>query len=87
MSAQKVNFSKLASTVEKALRDAFPGAAIDTSRGYLGRVHVVIVSPDFKGMTEKGKQDKVWRELKKRIPVDDLVGVPLVIVYGTDELH
>ena len=89
MSTRVAKFSQTKPEVEKILKEAFPQASLEVTPGYQGRIHAVIVSPEFNGMTEKQKQDKVWRELKKRLRdhPDYLMSIAVVIVYGMDELH
>lgn len=54
-------------------------------KGYLGRVHVKIVSRRFNGMAEEEKQSLVWEILRADLG-EAAQGVSLVIPYATEEL-
>jgi len=55
------------------------------SEGYMGRVHVKVVSEKFNGLSEPEKQDMIWVILEGELG-DDAKYVTLAIAYGTDEL-
>ena len=87
MPAQTFNYTALAPRVEEALRrHKFPKDIVEVSEGYLGRVHVLVVSPQLNGLTEEQKQNTIWEILKAEL-ADGAQGVSLVIAYGTDELR
>lgn len=78
------DYRSLSERVRKALRDNFRPAKLRTSKGYLGRVHVLLRTEELNGLTEKAKQDLVWDVLKRTLGAD-AQGVSLVLPYGTDE--
>lgn len=86
MSARKFEYGELAPKVEEALRRAFPRDTVELSEGYLGRVHVLVVSNQLNGLSEHGKQDRLWEILQAELG-EDAQGVSLVIGYGTSELR
>lgn len=87
MPAQVFDYKALASTVEEALRRVrFTDGLVEVSEGYLGRVHVLVVSPLLNGLSEEQKQNAVWEILKAELG-EDAEGVSLVMAYGTDELR
>jgi len=85
MTAVAVDFQALAARVEKALRAEFPTDTIDLEEGYLGRVHVRIISKRFNGMRERDRQAILWDILRLSLG-EDAQFVSLVLPYGTDEL-
>ncbi len=88
MAAKKYDYDKLAPKVEVALRAGFHDAPvlIEPSPGYLGRVHVLVVSSELNGKTDSERQNYVWDILKAELG-RYAQGVSLVIAYGTDELR
>ena len=79
------NYMVEAKRVEEALRVDFPFDTIDTNEGYLGRVHVKVVSKRFNGKNEAEKQQILWEILRRRLN-EDAQAVSLALAYGTDEL-
>ena len=71
--------------VEAALRAVFPRDTIEFGEGYMGHVHVKIVSAQFNGKSEEDKQTFVWDILRDALG-EDAQGVSLVIPYATEEL-
>lgn len=47
--------------LEMAFRNAFPQDTVDVSDGYRQNIHVLVVSRGFDGMSEKEKQQELWR--------------------------
>ena len=86
MAATQFEYDKVASEVETAVRKAFPRAFVDLSEGYLGRVHLVVVSRDFDGLSEKQKQDKLWEVLRAELG-SAAQAVSLAMAWGVDELR
>lgn len=71
--------------VKKALEEGLrPDAYIGTGPGYGGRVQVKVVSPEFDGLTEEQKQDKVWELVRNRLGADSQ-SISFILVYGNDE--
>ena len=66
----------------KALGDE---TLVVTEEGYLGRVHLKIVSERFNGRGERDKQHLVWEILNAELR-EDAQAITLVVCYGTDEL-
>lgn len=79
------DYDTSAATITTALRRAFPLDTIETRPGYLGRVHVLVVSSQFNGMTERQKQTLFWDILRHEAG-DEAQAVSAAILYGTDEL-
>ena len=86
MAARRFDYSKTAQDAEAAVRKAFPKAFVDVSEGYLGRVHLVVVSRDFDGLSEKQKQDKLWEVLKAELG-RNAQAISLAMAWGVDELR
>ncbi len=86
MPAKVFDFDKLESQVKEVLRETFPEDTIEISKGYKGRVHVLVVSPKFNDMTDQQKQNFIWEILKAELE-DEVQAVSLALVYGTDELR
>jgi len=85
MPVKQVDYSELAPRVLAALREHFPQDTIALSEGYMGRVHVKIVSEKFNGLGERDKQAMIWVILEGELG-EDAKYVSLAIAYGTDEL-
>jgi acid stress-induced BolA-like protein IbaG/YrbA len=86
MPAKVFDFDKLELQVKEVLRETFPEDTIEISKGYKGRVHVLVVSSKFNDMTDRQKQDFIWEILKAELE-DEVQAVSLALVYGTDELR
>ena len=85
MSTTTYDYETLAQKTKAGLRRAFPHDTIETRPGYQGRVHLLVVSSQFNGMTEGQKQNLFWEILKTEVP-EEAQAVSVAIVYGTDEL-
>lgn len=44
-----------------AFRAAFPEDTVDVSDGYRGNIHVLVVSRQFDALSERAKQQRLWR--------------------------
>jgi len=86
MAARVYEFEAIAPRVRDALRRAFPEDTVDVSEGYLGRVHVLVVSSRFNGLTEMQRQNMIWEVLRAELG-DEAEAVTLAAVYGTDDLR
>lgn len=86
MTAVRFEYEELSRRVLAALRKQFPEDTIDLSEGYLGRVHVLVVSPQLNGKSEGEKQNLLWDVLRAELDPDDQQGVSFVIGRGTEEL-
>ena len=53
--------NEIKAILEAAFRREFPKDTVDLSDGYQNNIHVLIVSRRFDGMSEKDKQDVLWR--------------------------
>jgi hypothetical protein len=80
------DYAQLSRNVQETLLRAFPDSYIELTEGYLGRVHVLLISPQLNGLTEHGKQNTIWEVLKAEMG-DESQGVSVVMAYGTDELR
>lgn len=85
MPAIQYDYDTIAEKGRSALKRAFPESVIETEEGYLGRVHVRIVSPAFNGRSEREKQHMVWEVLEAEMG-DEARAITLVLAYGMDEL-
>ena len=85
MSVLTYDYETLSGKIVDGLRRAFPRDTIETRPGYQGRVHVLVVSNQFNGMTERQKQTLFWDILKHELP-EESEAVSAAIIYGTDEL-
>ncbi len=85
MAVQSYNYEEIAPRVKQALRHAFPQDTMVTSEGYLGRVHVKVVSERFNGMSDREKQAYVYEVLNTHLQ-EEAQAVSLAVAYGTDEL-
>ena len=85
MSIADIDYESLRARVEAALRTVFPQDTIVLREGYKGRVHVMVVSEKFNGMSEEEKRARV-RDILEHHLKEDAQGVSLVIPYATEEL-
>ena len=85
MASVTYDHETIADKAVAALRAAFPNSAVETERGFEGRVHVRIMSPSFDGKRETTKQALVWDVLHAALG-PEAEAVSLVLVYGMDEL-
>ena len=85
MSITEVDYENLSARVEAALRTEFPQDTIVLKEGYKGRVHVMVVSAKFNGMSEEERRARVRDILDEHLK-QDAQGVSLVIPYATEEL-
>jgi len=85
MPAVEYDYDTIAAEAKAALEGAFPESVVKTDRGYLGRVHVRIVSPAFDGKSETEKQALVWDVLNAELE-EDVRAITLALAYGMDEL-
>lgn len=76
---------KTAQKLLGGLRRAFPQDTISIRPGYKGRLHLLVVSDQFNGMTERQKQDYLWDIIRVEAP-DVADDVSVTVIYGTDEL-
>ena len=72
-------------SVTQIFRVAFPDGYVDVSEGYHDRLHVLVVSRDFDGLTEREKQTRLW-EIARRELAEKTTGISLLIGYSPDEL-
>jgi len=84
MEAATYDYPVLARRVRQALRAGLHPTKLRLSQGYLGRVHVLVRTEEFNGLSENAKQERVWEVLKRTLGAD-AQGVSLVLPYGTDE--
>jgi stress-induced morphogen len=76
-----------ADAVKKALRRGFPDAEnILTEPGHAGRVHARVVSPEFNGLSERRKQELLWKVLREELG-EEAQYVTIALAYGTDEYY
>jgi hypothetical protein len=47
--------------IESAFRAKFPTDTVDVSRGYKDNVHVLVVSRQFDGLSERAKYALLWK--------------------------
>ena len=63
--SQRRSTSRDREEVKKILADAFrrrfPNDTVDISDGYQDNIHVLVVSRSFDSLTEKQKQDVLWK--------------------------
>ncbi|MHB1455837.1 MAG: BolA family protein [Armatimonadota bacterium] len=85
MAVNAFDYISMSEIVRKAVRDALPDAFVGTDEGYLGRIHLKVVSEHFRGMTEEQKQQEIWDILKDKLGSESQ-SVSLAMVYGPDEL-
>lgn len=85
MAVQTCNYEELAPRVKQVLRNAFPEDTIVISPGYLGRIHVKVVSELFNTMSDCEKQAYIDEVLREHL-AEEAQAVSLAIAYGTDEL-
>lgn len=79
------DYQSIADAAKAALKEAFPESAIETEKGFEGRVHIKIISPALNGRSERAKQALVFEVLQDRLGAD-VQAVSLVVPYGMDEL-
>ncbi|MBI1930671.1 hypothetical protein HYR99_41295 [Candidatus Poribacteria bacterium] len=71
--------------VTQLFRAAFPEGYVDVSEGYHDRLHVLVISRDFDGLTEREKQTRLW-EIARRELAEKTTEISLLIGYSPDEL-
>jgi hypothetical protein len=71
--------------VTGVFRAAFPDGYVDVSEGYHGRLHVLVVSRDFDGLTEREKQARLW-EVARQGLAEETPEISLLIGYSPEEL-
>jgi hypothetical protein len=80
-------YETLAGQVEQALRRRFPHAEnIMTEPGYKGRIHARVVSKEFNSLSEREKQDLLWKKLREELGAES-TRISLGLAYGTDEYY
>lgn len=85
MPAVQYDYEVIAAKATEALKKAFPDSVIQSEEGYLGRVHLRIVSPSFDGKNETEKQVMVWEVLNAEME-QEAQAITLALAYGMDEL-
>lgn len=86
MSVTVPDYNEISGRVEETLLRAFgPNVAVQTDKGYEGRVFVRIVSKQFNGLSEKEKQDRIWDVLRTQLKEKSTL-VALVMAFGTAEV-
>ena len=86
MPAQTFDYAAIAPKVKSAVRKAFPEDTIIIQEGYLGRVHLKVVSERFNGMSERGKQEYIWDILRAELEPEAQEAVSLAVAYSADAL-
>jgi hypothetical protein len=71
--------------VTEIFQTAFPTGYVDVSEGYHERLHVLVVSRDFDGLTEREKQARLWEVARQEL-ADKTTEISLLIGYSPDEL-
>lgn len=85
MQTLQYNFADIEPKVKQTLYDAFgPHIAVGTEEVDNGRIFLKVVASKFNGMSEKKKQDAVWKALKKLGPESQAIS--LALVFGIDEI-
>ena len=86
MATPTYNFAEIAPKVKSAVRKAFPEDTVIVQEGYLGRIHLKVVSERFNGMSERGKQEYIWDLLRAELDPEAQQAISLAVAYSTDEL-
>ena len=86
MTARVFDYEAVAPQVMEALRRAFPDETLEVSEGYRGRVHVLVVSRRFNGLTEMKRQEMIWEILRAELG-EEAEAVTLAALYGTEDLR
>lgn len=88
MFARIFAYEAVAPQVMEALRRAFPDETVEVSEGRQGqgRVHVLVVSRRFNGLTEMERQDMIWEILRAELG-EEAEAVTLAALYGTEDLR
>jgi hypothetical protein len=60
-SANDISRQDAMQLIQDAFRRRFPHDTVDVSDGYEDNIHVLVVSREFDRMTEKQKQDLMWK--------------------------
>jgi len=71
--------------VKQVFEKALPGAFIDVSDGYRDNIHIVIVSRQFDGMTEREKDDYLWSIARPAL-LTEAERISLLLGYSPDQL-
>ena len=77
---------ELKARIQSILTDGFGTlATVHVLDGHLDNVHVWVVSPEFDGVPEYIRQDRVWGVLDTALPASDKVKVSLILCFAPDE--
>lgn len=86
MNALLFDYAQASATVREMLQKEFgPNAAVRTDEGDSGTVYVRIVSDRFDGLSDRTKQDIIWKALRQNLK-EDSQAVALVLAFGTDQI-
>jgi len=62
---RKRSRTQIKKILSEALRQEFPHDTVDVSDGYKDNIHVVVVSRAFDEMSEREKQQVLWRVIDR----------------------
>jgi len=86
MNTYVTDYKQVSVRVKEVLQNAFgPNAALRTDEAYQGRVFVRIVSDKFDSLSEREKQERIWKVLKDEMG-PEAQSVSLVLAFGTDQV-
>lgn len=71
--------------VKGIFEKAIPGAFVDVSDGYRDNVHIVIVSRQFDGLTEREKDEYLW-SIVRPVLSTETGRISLLLGYSPDQL-
>lgn len=71
---------ELIDKIRTALVARFPGAKLNVGPGFHDNVHVLITSEQFRGMSQKQRQDRVWTAIDESdLTASDKVHISMIL--------
>lgn len=87
MAAVAYDYARVSGVAVKELRRVFgENTTIVSEEGYLGRIHLKIVSDKFNGKGEREKQNYVWDIIHAELDTEAQQAISFILCYSTDKL-
>lgn len=71
--------------LEDVLKSSFEDASVDVGETPFQRVHALVVSGSFRGVTDRDRQDLVWQALKRELSKEEQQHVSFVLASTPEE--
>ena len=87
MTAVQFEYPQVSARTVHKLREVLgDNTTIVANEGYLGRVHLKVVSEKFNGKGEREKQNYIWDIIHAELDEEAQQAISFVTCYSTDEL-